>query len=84
MRPAGFATVRYSEKILQRLGVTVEPIDLSEIMGMVNKLDAPDRVAQKVEEVRSYVPFGSDTPPEGSMDKIAKLLIVLEDWIEAE
>src|SRR5689334_22052931 len=32
-RPAAFNTVRYSEKILESSGISVEPIDLSEIMG---------------------------------------------------
>ena len=32
-RPAAFNTVRYSEKILEANGISVEPIDLSEILG---------------------------------------------------
>ena len=31
-RPAAFQTVRYSEKLLQAAGVTVVPVDLSEII----------------------------------------------------
>src|SRR5207253_2386851 len=31
-RPAAFNTVRYSEKILEANGISVEPIDLSEIL----------------------------------------------------
>jgi L-fucose isomerase-like protein len=30
-RPAGFNTVRYSEKLLERLGIAVETLDLSEV-----------------------------------------------------
>ena len=37
-RPAAFKTVRYSEKILEAQGIAVEPIDLSEILGRVNRL----------------------------------------------
>ena len=32
-RPGAFNTVRYSEKILQRNGITVTTVDLSEILG---------------------------------------------------
>src|SRR5438874_11174285 len=37
-RPAAFKTVRYSEKILEASGIAVEPVDLFEIMGRVQKL----------------------------------------------
>ncbi len=37
-RPAAFITVRYSEKILERAGISVESVDLSEIFGQINKL----------------------------------------------
>ncbi len=43
-RPSAFNTVRYSEKILEANGITVEPIDLSEIFGRIDRLgnsDAP-------------------------------------------
>mgnify|MGYP001019360848 CR=1 FL=1 len=33
-RPAAFITVRYSEKLLENAGISVESIDLSEIFGM--------------------------------------------------
>src|SRR5216683_8394982 len=37
-RPAAFNTVRYSEKLLERSGISVEPIDLSEILGRINRM----------------------------------------------
>ena len=39
-RPGAFNTVRYSEKILERHGISVTTVDLSEIIGKANKLDA--------------------------------------------
>src|SRR6266705_5551830 len=36
-RPAAFNTVRYSEKILERSGISVETVDLSEILGRVDR-----------------------------------------------
>ena len=38
-RPAAFNTVRFSEKLLEASGISVEPIDLSEIIGRINRLD---------------------------------------------
>ena len=41
-RPAAFKTVRYSEKILEASGIAVEPIDLSEILGRIERLADDD------------------------------------------
>ena len=43
-RPAAFNTVRYSEKLLEASGISVEPIDLSEILGRIARMsdDAPE------------------------------------------
>ena len=40
-RPSAFNTVRYSEKILEANGITVEPIDLSEIFGRIDAWATP-------------------------------------------
>ena len=37
-RPAAFKTVRFSEKLLERTGISVETVDLSEIFGRALKL----------------------------------------------
>ena len=42
-RPGAFNTVRYSEKILERHGISVTTVDLSEILGKAGKLDAQRR-----------------------------------------
>jgi L-fucose isomerase-like protein len=41
-RPAAFNTVRYSEKILEANGISVEPIDLSEILGRIARMGDTD------------------------------------------
>ena len=38
-RPAAFNTVRYSEKILEQYGISVDTLDLYELFGWVNALD---------------------------------------------
>ena len=45
-RPAAFNTVRYSEKILEANGISVEPIDLSEIFGRIDRMKDDDPAAQ--------------------------------------
>src|SRR6266478_3971588 len=41
-RPAAFNTVRYSEKILESQGISVETVDPSEILGRIAKLKDTD------------------------------------------
>lgn len=79
-RPNAFETVRYSEKILQFSGITVEPIDLSEILGEVNRLDnETPKVKEKIDFIKSYTP--TSVFPEDGLLKLAKLAVVVERWI---
>jgi L-fucose isomerase-like protein len=56
-RPGAFNTVRYSEKILERHGISVTTVDLSEIIGAANKLDASaPSVVSKLKEITGYAP----------------------------
>jgi L-fucose isomerase-like protein len=80
-RPGGFNTVRYSEKILQRNGISVITVDLSEILGNANRLNADDRsVKEKLEKIHAYTSTGK-TPNE-KLIQIAKLDVVLADFME--
>jgi L-fucose isomerase-like protein len=80
-RPGGFNTVRYSEKILQRNGISVVTVDLSEILGNANKLTADDKsVKEKLEKIHAYTSTGK-TPNE-KLIQIAKLDVVLADFME--
>lgn len=56
-RPTNFNTVRYSEKLLERSGISIETLDLSEILGWIKRLDN-DAVAvrNKLDEIHAYVP----------------------------
>ncbi|MDH4460882.1 MAG: L-fucose/L-arabinose isomerase family protein [Flectobacillus sp.] len=82
-RPGAFNTVRYSEKILQRNGVTVTTFDLSEILGRANKLTGNDaKVKQHIESINAYASKGK-TPNE-AMIQIAKLDVVLKEIMEEQ
>ncbi len=79
-RPAAFKTVRYSEKILEASGIAVEPIDLSEILGRIQKLADDDPVTKaKLDEMRAYV--STDGIPAHALTKMAKLGVVLDGWM---
>ncbi|MEO6230548.1 MAG: L-fucose/L-arabinose isomerase family protein [Ferruginibacter sp.] len=80
-RPGAFNTVRYSEKILQRNGISVTTVDLSEILGNANKLTADDKsVKEKLEKIHAYTSVGK-TPPD-RLVQIAKLDVVLANFME--
>jgi len=80
-RPAAFNTVRYSEKLLERTGISVETLDLSEVFGRAARLkaDAPAFKA-KLDEMAAYVPAGG--VPNESLKRMAKLAVVIEDWMK--
>ena len=60
-RPAAFNTVRYSEKILEHHGISVETLDLSEIIGRINRLTDHDDAAAS----RNSRPSSSYVPTDG-------------------
>jgi L-fucose isomerase-like protein len=80
-RPNAFNTVRFSEKLLQASGISVSTIDLSEVFGSAKRLaDDDTRVKAKLDEIRVYAK--SDGVPSLALLRMAKLGIVLTDWME--
>ena len=81
-RPVAFNTVRYSEKILENNGITVAPIDLSEIFGRIEKMKDDDPAAQsKLQSIREYV--STNDVPATALMKMAKLGAVIEHWMKS-
>lgn len=81
-RPAAFNTVRYSEKLLERSGITVDTLDLSEIFGRIRRLsDSDDAVREKLQAIKAYLPV-RDTP-EAALAKMAKLGVVIDGWMRS-
>ena len=79
-RPAAFNTVRFSEKLLEAAGISVEPIDLSEIVGRINRLKDDDAGVQtKLAAIKAYVPTGNVPAP--ALIKMAKLGTVIDGWM---
>ena len=81
-RPQAFNTVRFSEKILEAEGISVETLDLSEAFGQANRLDENDPALKaKWEELRSYVETAR--APTISLDRMARFSVVIDRWMAA-
>jgi molecular chaperone DnaK (HSP70) len=79
--PNAFNTTRYSEKLLEQAGISVNTIDLSEVFGRAAEIETTDtRVKQRIELIRSYA--DSSAAPEESMVKMAKFAVVVDEWME--
>ena len=81
-RPAAFNTVRYSEKLLEANGISVETLDLSEVLGRISRMkDTDDRAVAKLRSIQKYVT--TNAVPEAALLKMAKLGAVVDDWMKA-
>ena len=80
-RPAAFNTVRFSEKLLERSGISTEVIDLSEIFGQIERLgDNEGIVLAKLAAIENYIT--TQGVPQKSVLKLAKLGAVIDRWMD--
>jgi L-fucose isomerase-like protein len=80
-RPAAFNTVRYSEKLLEHSGVSVETIDMFDVFGRIEKMADDDPLAQaKLAEIKAYAPVRM--APAAALLKMAKFGAVIDVWME--
>ncbi|MFZ0592067.1 MAG: L-fucose/L-arabinose isomerase family protein [Bryobacteraceae bacterium] len=80
-RPQAFNTVRYSEKLLEASKISIIPVDLSEILGRIDRMKDDHPAAQaKLAAIKSYVDVGSTPAP--ALMKMAKLGAVIDGWME--
>ena len=80
-RPGAFLTVRYSEKLLEQAGISVETLDLSEVFGRATRLSDDDpEVQRKLGGIKDYVPTRGI--PEEALNRMAKFALVVEGWTE--
>lgn len=80
-RPGGFNTVRYSEKILQRHGISVVTVDLSAILGKAEKLTKDDGIVkERLGQITAYASKGRT--PQDRLVQIAKLDAVLHEFMQ--
>lgn len=79
-RPNAFNTTRYSEKLFEAAGITVNTIDLSEVFGNAAKISSEDpRVRERIEKIRSYA--DSSKAPDEALLRMAKFALVVDDWM---
>ncbi len=79
-RPDAFWTCRYDEKMLQQIGVTVVPKDLSELLAMVGKLNDDDAIVlEKVQSLKAETDTSSVSPE--ILTRIARFECGLEEMI---
>ncbi|PWH19317.1 MAG: fucose isomerase [Ardenticatenia bacterium] len=79
-RPAAFNTVRFSEKLLERAGISVETLDLSEIIGRAERVKPGDaRLKAKIDQIRNYV--STKGVPDAAIVKMAQFGVVLDEWV---
>ncbi len=80
-RPAAFNTVRYSEKILEQHGISIETVDLTEILGRIHRMkDNDDAAQQKLSAIKSYV--STQGISDEALLKMAKLGAVIDRWMK--
>ena len=80
-RPTAFNTVRYSERIFETSGITIETLDLSEIFGRINRMKDTDDAAQaKLAAIKKYVTTAGIA--DAALLKMAKLGAVIDGWMK--
>ena len=79
-RPIGFQTMRASEKILQKSGITVVPVDMSEILAAAGKIDENAKeVLEKVDAIQEY--GTCNILHKGQINRQARFGLAVENWI---
>jgi L-fucose isomerase-like protein len=80
-RPANFITVRFSEKLLEAAGISVETVDLSEMFGRSWRLaDDDPAVHAQVKAIQQYLK--TEGIPGEALLKMAKFAVALRGWID--
>lgn len=80
-RPEAFKTVRFSEKLLDKAGISVETLDLSEVYGRIDRLADDDAAVQaKIENLKGYAQ--TQKVPAKALMRMAKFGVVLDGWMD--
>ena len=80
-RPLAFNTVRFSEKLLEKSGISVKTIDLSELSGQAGRMtDDKKEVKAKLDEIKNYIP--TTGIPSEPLVRMAKFAVALEAWMD--
>jgi L-fucose isomerase-like protein len=80
-RTTPFKTVRFDEVALQRRGITVETLDLSDVMSRMRALNPSDEACRRKAEVLKAQASWTGVP-QGALETLVKLGVVLDTIIE--
>jgi len=80
-RPRAFNTVRFSEKILQKHGISVQTMDLSEVIAAAEAI-TDDAAKAKEAEIRAYGSICTSISQE-KIAKQARLCLAMEQMVDA-
>jgi L-fucose isomerase-like protein len=81
-RPNAFNTTRYSEKLLESSGISVNTLDLSEVLDGARALSDDDpRVVAKLSEIHGYA--ASPGIKNASLVLMAKFGVIVGEWMSA-
>ncbi len=82
VRPMAFRTVRFSEKILDACGITIIPVDLSEILAAANSMDGESEpVKAKIAGIKNYGRIPDRISSE-QISRQARFSIAVEEFLE--
>ncbi|MHC1766294.1 MAG: L-fucose/L-arabinose isomerase family protein [Verrucomicrobiia bacterium] len=80
-RPTAFNTVRYSEKLLENSGISIETLDLFELFGWIGRMkDDSPQVQAKLSEIQQYV--NAKGIPAPALMKMAKFGVAVDQWMK--
>ena len=80
-RPTAFNTVRYSEKLLEQSGISIETLDLFELFGWIGEMkDDSAPVQAKLQEIGNYVVAKGIPAP--ALLKMAKFGVAVDQWMK--
>lgn len=80
-RPTAFNTVRYSEKLLEQSGISIETLDLFELFGWIDQMkDDSAPVQAKLKEISEYVVAKGIPSP--ALMKMAKFGVAVDQWMK--
>ncbi|NQT20931.1 MAG: fucose isomerase, partial [Planctomycetes bacterium] len=79
-RPAPFTTIRYSEKILEDAGISIETLDLSELFARCDQLaDGDAAVRSRLRKITGYC--STEGVPQAALIRMAKAAAVIDRWM---
>ena len=79
-RPNAFNTTRYSEKLFEAGGISVNTLDLSEVLDGARRLDDSDaRVERKLADIAGYAP--APGVPDPALTLMAKFGVIVSEWM---